>query len=262
MELVDFELKSSGDAWALITGASSGIGREIAIRLAKLGFRLLVNHFHDPQGALETLRQAGVSESRGHALGADVGSPSEVEAMFGEIRKLEQPLSVLVNNAAVQTFASILDLKPDDWLRTIQTNLTGSFLCVQQAARLMQTGGGTIINIGSGANRVPFPKLVDYCSSKGGIEMLTKVAAIELGKFAIRVNCVAPGAIENERTQRESPGYAETWGSITPLGRCGKMVDVADAVELLVSDKARFITGQTLYVDGGLWTRGQWPYES
>ena len=126
----------------------------------------------------------------------------------------------------------------------------------------MQTGGGTIINIGSGANRVPFPSLGDYCASKGGIEMLTKVAAIELGKYKIRVNCVAPGAIENERTQRESPDYGQTWGSITPLGRVGQESDVADAVAFLVGPAAGFITGHTLYVDGGLWIRGQWPYEN
>ncbi len=126
----------------------------------------------------------------------------------------------------------------------------------------MQNVGGSIVNIGSGANRVPFPSLGDYCASKGGIEMLTKVAAVELGKHKIRVNCVAPGAIENDRTKRESPDYGKTWGSITPLGRVGNERDVADAVAFLVSPNASFITGHTLYVDGGLWTRGQWPYET
>jgi 3-oxoacyl-[acyl-carrier protein] reductase len=90
--------------------------------------------------------------------------------------------------------------------------------------------------------------------------MLTKVAAIEFGKYQIRVNCIAPGAIENERTQRENPDYAKTWGAITPLGRVGTESDVASVVAMLLSADASFITGQTLYVDGGLWTKGEWPY--
>jgi NAD(P)-dependent dehydrogenase (short-subunit alcohol dehydrogenase family) len=126
---------------------------------------------------------------------------------------------------------------------------------------MRDAGSGSIINIGSGANRIPFPNLSDYCASKGGIEMLTKCAATELGPCGIRVNCVAPGAIENERTKAENPDYAKTWGDITPLRRCGTQDDVAEAVLYFASDASPFITGQTLFVDGGLWTRNQWPYE-
>ena len=122
-------------------------------------------------------------------------------------------------------------------------------------------GRGSIVNIGSGANHVPFPKLIDYCASKGGIEMLTKCAATEFGPLGIRVNCVAPGAIENERTKVENPEYAKTWEALTPLRRCGTTSDVANTVIYLCSEQASFVTGQTLYVDGGLWTRNQWPYE-
>jgi NAD(P)-dependent dehydrogenase (short-subunit alcohol dehydrogenase family) len=102
--------------------------------------------------------------------------------------------------------------------------------------------------------------LSDYCASKGGIENLTKIAAVELGPHKIRVNCVAPGAIEIERTKLEAPDYAETWAPITPLRRVGQATDVADAVVYFASDAAQFITGQTLYVDGGLWTQSPWPY--
>jgi NAD(P)-dependent dehydrogenase (short-subunit alcohol dehydrogenase family) len=161
----------------------------------------------------------------------------------------------------VQTFAPLLELSEADWDRTLRTNLTGTFLCTQRAARLMRSTGGAIINIGSGANRIPFPSLGDYAASKGGIEMLTKVAAMELGKYHIRVNCVAPGAIENERTRRESPDYGATWGGLTPLGRVGTEQDVAETVAYLASEAASFVTGQTLYVDGGLWTRSVWPYD-
>lgn len=245
---------------ALVTGASSGIGRQISKNLASFGYQLVIDHFRDPDGANETLQLVREAGSDGWIFDADVGSASELDRLFAAIEATEMPLEVLVNNAAVQSFKSLLELSEEEWTRTIRTNLTGAFLCTQRAARMMQASGGNIINIGSGANRVPFPNLGDYCASKGGIEMLTKVAAIELGKYQIRVNCVAPGAIENERTRRESPDYGETWGAITPLGRVGQESDVADAVAFLVSPAASFITGQTLYVDGGLWTRGQWPY--
>jgi NAD(P)-dependent dehydrogenase (short-subunit alcohol dehydrogenase family) len=91
--------------------------------------------------------------------------------------------------------------------------------------------------------------------------MLTKVTAVEFGKFGVRVNCIAPGAIENERTKLESPEYGQTWATITPLGRPGRETDVADMVSFLVSDKASFVSGHTMFVDGGLWSRNQWPYE-
>jgi NAD(P)-dependent dehydrogenase (short-subunit alcohol dehydrogenase family) len=256
------EVAAVNRPWALVTGASSGIGQGIAIRLAKDGFNIAINHFRQPELAEETLQSIQDLGGDGWCFDADVGVSSEVSAMFRQFIDRDIFLSVLVNNAGIQTWASFLELAEEDWDRTIKTNLKGTFLCTQQAARLMiLNGSGSIINIGSGANRVPFPNLVDYCASKGGIEMVTRVAAIELGKHGIRVNCVAPGAIENERTRRESPGYAETWSGVTPMARCGTIDDVANAVSYLASPQSPFITGQTLFVDGGLWTRGVWPYE-
>ena len=124
----------------------------------------------------------------------------------------------------------------------------------------MKDHGGRIINIGSGCNKVPFPNLVDYSASKGGIQTFTMVAAVELGKYGITVNCVAPGSILIERTVEEAPDYAETWSPITPLRRIGQVDDVAAAVVFLASDEASFISAQTVYVDGGLWSQGPWPY--
>lgn len=252
---------SSPPGLAVITGASSGIGRQIAVRLAKEGYTIVADHFRDIAGAertLELVRQAG---GDGWSVDADVGSAEEVDRLFQKVDASGQPLRVLINNAAVQTFAPLLELAEADFDRTVRTNLKGTFLCTQRAARLMQARGGAIINIGSGANRIPFPNLGDYAASKGGIEMLTKVAAVELGQYSIRVNCIAPGAIENERTRRESPNYAQTWGALTPLGRVGTEQDVAGTVALLLKPEASFITGQTLFVDGGLWTRNVWPYQ-
>jgi NAD(P)-dependent dehydrogenase (short-subunit alcohol dehydrogenase family) len=155
----------------------------------------------------------------------------------------------------------LLDLTEAEWDRTLSTNLKGCFLCTQRAARHMKDhGGGRIVNIGSGCNKVPFPNLVDYTASKGGIEMFTKSAAVELGKFGIRVNCVAPGAIEIERTKQKTGDYAGTWAALTPLGRVGEPADIARAVLFLASAGGDFITGQTIWVDGGLFTHPAWPY--
>src|SRR5438477_1366317 len=117
-----------------------------------------------------------------------------------------------------------------------------------------------MINIGSGCNKVACPNLVDYTASKGGIEMFTKVAAVELGKYRITVNCVAPGAIEIERTKHEAGDYAAAWAKLTPMGRVGLPADVARAAVFLASDGAEFITGQTIWVDGGLFSKPSWPY--
>lgn len=256
-------MSAPSNSLALVTGSSSGIGRQIAVELAKVGYRIVVDHFRDAPGAeatLELVRQAG---SDGWIFDADVGSAQQLDALFERMEADDAKLRLLVNNAAVQTFSPLIDLSEEDWDRTIRTNLKGTFLCTQRAARQMQhSGGGSIINIGSGANRIPFPSLGDYAASKSGIDMLTKVAAVELGKHKIRVNCVAPGAIENERTRSESPDYARTWGELAPLGRVGTEADVAAAVVFLASESASFITGQTLYVDGGLWTRNVWPYDA
>jgi NAD(P)-dependent dehydrogenase (short-subunit alcohol dehydrogenase family) len=170
--------------------------------------------------------------------------------------------ALLVNNAGVQTWSALLELEEADWDRVIRTNLKGCFLNTRKAARMMVAAGrgGAIVNIGSGCGRIPFPNLVDYSASKAGIEQFTRSAAMELGPHGITVNCVAPGAIEVERTRLESPDYVAVWSRITPLRRVGTPADVAHAVMFLCSGQAGFITGQTLGVDGGVFTVPNWPY--
>jgi NAD(P)-dependent dehydrogenase (short-subunit alcohol dehydrogenase family) len=246
---------------ALVTGASKGVGRGIAIGLAQDGWNVGVNFFHDEAGAEETVRRIRDLGREAWLLQGDIGFSDQVEAMFEKFIERAGTIGLLVNNAGVQTWKALLDLKEEDWDRTIRINLKGTFLCTQQAGRLMQETGGRIINIGSGANKAPFPMLSDYCASKGGIETLTTVTAVELGRYGITVNCVAPGAIEIERTKLEDPDYAGEWGSRTPMGRVGNVADVAHAVAFLAGEKSDFITGETLYVDGGMFSQVPWFYD-
>jgi NAD(P)-dependent dehydrogenase (short-subunit alcohol dehydrogenase family) len=245
---------------ALVTGAGRGVGKGIALELARAGCRVAVNDISDDmtQTAAE-IEELGVEA---FPVPADVSSRAEVEAMFDRVLSRFPALDILVNNAGIQTWQPLLGVSEADWDRVINTNLKGTFLCTQFAARHMKEhGGGAIVNIGSGCNKLPFPNLIAYTASKGGVEMFTRVAAVELGPYKIRVNCVAPGAIEVERTLLEDPDYAATWGKITPLGRAGTPADVGVAVAFLASREAAFITGQTIWVDGALFTQAPWPYE-
>jgi len=245
---------------ALVTGANSGIGKTIVSRLAHSGYDVAINYKVEPDSAdrlAEELQKDGI---RAIAVYADVGNSKDIDAMFQKILSAFGRIDALVNNAGVQVWKPLLDVEETEWDRVVTTNLKGCYLCTQLAARNMKDRRtGAIVNIGSGCNKVPFPNLSGYTASKGGIEMFTKSAAMELGPYGIRVNCVAPGAIETERTKKELADFAKSWSQLTPLQRIGTPDDVAAAVEFLLSDRASFITGQTLGVDGGLFAQPRWP---
>ena len=252
---------------ALVTGASRGIGKEIALELARNGYRVAVNYYNDPASIVD----ATVAEIRSIQapvqddvlpVEADIRSSAQVTAMFERVIAAFGHLDLLVNNAGVQTWKPLLDVTEEEWDLVVDTNLKGCFLCTQQAARHMKDhGGGAIVNLGSGCNKLAFPSLVAYTASKGGIEMFTKEAAVELGRYGIRVNCIAPGSIESERTRSEDPDYAGTWSKLTPMGRVGVAADIAPTVVFLASKGASFISGQTIGIDGALFTQAQWPYK-
>lgn len=252
---------------ALVTGASRGIGKEIALELARNHYRVAVNYYNDPASvAEETIAEIRSLQAPGSndviAIQADIRSSAAVKSMFEQVIQAFGRLDLLVNNAGVQTWRPLLEVTEEEWDLVIDTNLKGCFLCTQQAARHMKDhGGGSIINLGSGCNKLAFPSLVAYTASKGGIEMLTKEAAVELGGYGIRVNCIAPGSIESERTRQEDPDYAGTWSRLTPLGRVGTAADIAPTVVFLASPGASFISGQTIWIDGALFTKAQWPYK-
>ena len=245
----------------MVTGSSKGVGKGIALELARCGCGVAVNYHSDAAGAAATVGEIVAMGRHAYAIQANVGLAAEVDRMFAEVLARFPRLDILVNNAGVQTWKPLLDLEEAEWDRTIQTNLKGCFLCTQRAGRRMKEhGSGRIVNIGSGCNKIPFPNLVDYTASKGGIEMFTKVSALELARYKITVNCVAPGAIEIERTRQETGDYSGTWAKLTPLGRVGQPADIARTVAFLASEAADFVTGQTIWVDGGLFTHPIWPY--
>ncbi len=248
---------------AVVTGGSTGIGRCLVKAFASSGYSVAFSYLATGAAATDVVHE--VEEEGGHALGleCDVGLAKEVNAFFERVTSwFGAAPDVLVNNAGVQTWSSLLELDEASWDRVISTNLKGCFLNTQVAARLMiaENKKGAIVNIGSGCNKLAFPKLVDYTASKGGIEQFTKVSAAELGPYGITVNCIAPGAIVTERTLEEAPDYPQTWSAITPLRRVGTPEDIAGPVLFLATPAASFITGQTIWVDGGLFTQAPWPY--
>ncbi|HKV48207.1 MAG TPA: 3-oxoacyl-ACP reductase family protein [Candidatus Acidoferrales bacterium] len=248
---------------ALVTGSSSGVGKGIALELARAGCSVAVNSHMDSEGVARTIEDVRAFGVDAFAAMGDIGLSADVRRIFDGVLSRFSKLDILVNNAGVQSWSPLLELKEEDWDRDIRTNLKGCFLCMQTAARHMKKhAGGAIINIGSACNKVPFPRLIAYTASKGGIEMLTKVAAVELGSYGIRVNCVAPGAILVERTKAEGGDYGKIWGEATPLGRVGLPCDVGQAVVFLASSEASYISGQTIYVDGAAFTQAIWPYRA
>ena len=245
----------------LVTGANTGIGKVIASRLALAGYDVAINYKVDGAGAIDLATELErVSDGRAIAVYADVGRGEDVDQMMAAVLDRFGQLDALVNNAGVQVDKPLLELEESEWDLVLNTNLKGYFLCLQRAARHMkEKRAGAIVNIGSGSNKLPFPNLSSYSVSKAGIDMLTKAAAVELGPFGIRVNCIGPGAIDTDRTRQETADFPGKWAKLTPLRRIGTAEDVASAVEFLLSDKASFINGQTIWVDGGLFTAAPWP---
>lgn len=248
---------------AIVTGGSTGIGQHLVGALARAGYAVAFSYRSSPAPAEQTVQTLEGEGFNVFAAECDVGIKSEVEAFLAEAATWAGTSpTLLINNAGIQTWSPLLELSEDRWDDVLRTNLKGCFLHTQLVGRMMADAGkgGSIINLGSGCNKLAFPNLVDYTASKGGIEQFTKSAAVELGQYGITVNCVAPGAIATERTFEEAPDYAASWSPITPLGRVGTPEDLVGTVLFFAGPGARFVTGQTLWVDGGLFTRAAWPY--
>lgn len=259
---LDSDYTLSSRPLALVTGAQRGIGEAIARALACSGHDVIIADLHAKTSASRFRERWGCA-SFIDCVQLDVADESGVKALFDSIvGSTRRAPHVLVNNAATQTWGPLVEMSLKDWKRTIDVNLTGSFLMTREFAKARMASrstSGVIVNLGSGCNQLAFPQLSAYAASKGGVEMLTKASALELGPLGIRVNCIAPGAIETERTQNETGDYAQSWSPLTPLQRIGTVNDVANAVVALVGDNMRFVSGQTINVDGGLFSRAAWP---
>jgi glucose 1-dehydrogenase len=241
---------------ALVTGANSGIGRAIALRLAREGAAVVVNYVAHPEAAEEVLRELSGAGAKALAIRADVADEGQVDEMFRRAAEELGGLDILVNNAAIEMRHPFLEMPVEDWRRVIDVDLTGPFLCAQRAARLMvQSGkGGAIVNITSVHQRIPWGGYAHYCAAKAGLDLLTKTIALELATKGVRINSVAPGAIattKNESAWSEPEMMRDLLDKI-PVRRVGEVEEVAAVVAFLCSDEASYMTGSTVYVDGGM----------
>ncbi len=248
---------------ALVTGASSGIGRAIGIALGHAGANVVVNFFGQPDKALQVAEEVRRCGSRAIAVPADVSDPQQVRVMFERAVAEFGRLDILVNNAGIQLDAAFEDLTLEQWQRVMDVNLTGPFLCCQEAVRLFNKQGidpalscaaGKIICISSVHEVIPWAGHVNYAASKGGLMLLMKSLAQEVAPRRIRVNSIAPGAI---RTPINTAAWStrEAYDSLLtliPQKRIGEAEEIGRAAVWLASDQSDYVHGITLFVDGGM----------
>ena len=238
---------------ALVTGASRGIGRHIALSLAEAGADVAVNYAGNEAKAQEVVDEIKSLGRRAFAVRANVASFAEVEAMVRQVTKEFGRLDILVNNAGITRDNLLMRMKEDDWDAVIETNLKGVFNGVKAVSRtMMKQRSGRIINLSSVVGVMGNAGQANYAASKAGIIGLTKSAARELASRGITVNAIAPGFIETDMTAKLEEETQKQLISQIPLGRLGQPQDVARVVRFLASDDAAYITGQTLHVDGGM----------
>lgn len=248
---------------AIVTGASSGIGKAIALALAEAGCDVVVNYSSSEGPALEVVAQIKAMGRRAFAEKANVGDEAQVIAMFDRARKEFGGIEILINNAGLQQDAPLAEMTLAQWQKVIDVNLTGQFLCAREAVKEFRRRGmqpevsralGKILCISSVHEVIPWAGHVNYAASKGGIMLLMKSIAQEVAPEHIRVNSVAPGAIRTpiNRAAWETPeAYADLL-TLIPCKRIGEPDDLARAAVWLVSDEADYVHGTTLFVDGGM----------
>lgn len=248
---------------ALVTGANSGIGRAVAIGMARAGADVIVNWVTNEPAAREVVEKIEAQGVRGLAIEADVSKEAEVEAMFGKAIDAFGTLDILVPNAGLQRDAALVDMTLAQWETVIGVNLTGQFLCIREAVKEFKRRGvrpevsvaaGKIVCMSSVHEVIPWAGHVNYAASKGGIQMMMKSLAQELAPHRVRVNAIGPGAIRtpiNTAAWDTPEAYAELM-KLVPYGRIGEPEDIAQVAVFLASDMADYINGVTLFVDGGM----------
>lgn len=262
MSVTDFGRVLEGQP-ALVTGASSGIGRAVALALAQAGADVVVNHVSDPEAAEAVVMQIRASGRRAMAIRADVSLEGEVEAMFAQAIAEFGTLHITVCNAGLQRDAPFHDMTLDQWKTVIEVNLTGQFLCARAAVREylrrgvvsgISAAAGKVIHMSSVHEVIPWAGHANYAASKGGVMMLMKSLAQEVAPARIRVNAIAPGAIRtpiNADAWRTPEASAELM-KLVPYQRIGEPEDIARAAVWLASDASDYVTGTSLFVDGGM----------
>jgi 3-oxoacyl-[acyl-carrier protein] reductase len=249
----DSILQAMRDKVIVVSGGSSGIGAEVSTRLASEGARVVIADLNVAQAEA---RAASIGSQGGHALaaGCDITNPEQCEAVAQVAVEKFGQLNCVVNCAGISKPHDTISLPPADWQRMVDVQLNGAFYFAQACARPMTETGGAIVFITSTNAEAAFPRRAAYCCAKAGVAMLTKVLAIEWAEKGIRVNAVGPAYVATEMTLRNIEAGNVNEAQIKqriPLGRLAQPADVADAVSFLLSDKASFITGHSLYVDGG-----------
>lgn len=246
---------------ALVTGGSRGIGRGIALALASQGANVATNCVTNLEKCDFIAGEVVKMGREAISLQADVSKSDQVAAMFEKIREKWGRLDILVNNAGIIEYADFEGMTEEQWDRVLDVNLKGQFLCAKEAVRLMKPNHwGRIINIASissGGVGIGFSKISHYTASKGGVVALTENMALELGKYGINVNAIAPGAIETDMSTQSlaNEDVKNSMLARIPKGRIGKPEDIGAAAVFLASNEADYITGTVIYVDGG-WLTG------
>jgi glucose 1-dehydrogenase len=241
---------------ALVTGSSSGIGQGIAERLAKDGADIVITYIGSPDGAVQTQKIVEAAGRRSLVAACDVSDTAATAKLVDQAWQQLGPVNILVNDAGMEKRADFWDVTPDDYDKVMAVNLRGAFFLTQAFVRRLKAANkpGRILNISSVHEDMAFPGFSTYCLSKGGMRMMTRDLAVELGPLGITINNIAPGAITtpiNTNLLADKPELNALLKNI-PLGRMGTVNDVASLVSFLASEDAAYITGATFVVDGGL----------
>jgi glucose 1-dehydrogenase len=248
---------------ALVTGANSGIGKAVARGLAEAGASVVVNYVSNEADACQVVQDIESTGGKAMAVRADVSREDQVKAMFRKMFAAYGSIDILVNNAGLQRDAAFQDMTLEQWNFVLSVNLTGQFLCAREAAREfirrgvvpeLSLAAGKIICMSSVHQTIPWSRHANYAASKGGVMMLMQTMAQELAAYHIRVNSIAPGAIKTpiNRSAWETPEAERKLLQLIPYERIGLTADVAKAVVWLASDQSDYVTGTTLFVDGGM----------
>ncbi|HSZ57959.1 MAG TPA: glucose 1-dehydrogenase [Tepidisphaeraceae bacterium] len=239
---------------AVVTGASKGIGAEIARQLAAEGASVVVNYASSRSGADKVVNDITSRDGKAIAVQADVSKPADVKRLFAETKKAFGRLDVLVNNAGIYNFAPLEQITPEHFQKHFELNVLGLIVAIQEAVRHFGPEGGSIVNLSSVVSTAALPGMGVYAASKAAVDSLTRSFAAELGPRKIRVNGVAPGAVATEGNVEASDpngAFGKAYIAGSKLGRLGQPDDIAPAVVFFASNDSKWVTGETLFVTGG-----------